>query len=103
MDIKIIEGEPIPQIVLLKEALKAWVAAYKEAIEKAVKVTAEAVVNVAVNAVAEIPLGELGGLSKPVIIKPDNDETESHDEGTYAAFKKVIEVENYKAFYIKTL
>ena len=34
---------------------------------------------------------------------PDDDETESDDEGTYTIFKEVIEVEEYKTSYIETL
>ena len=51
----------------------------------------------------EAPLGELGGPSEPVVIEPDDDETESDDKGVYAVFKEVIEVEDYKASYIETL
>jgi len=90
-------------MVLLKEALKARIAAYKEAMEEAVKAAAEAAANVVVNAEAEAPLGELGEPGEPVVIEPDNDETESHDEGAYAAFKEAIEVEDYEASYIETL
>ena len=94
-------------MVLLKQALKAQVAVYKEAIEEAVKAAAEAVAeataNAAVNAVAEAPLGEPGGPGKPVVIEPDNDETKSYNEGVYAAFEEAIKVEDYKAFYIETL
>jgi hypothetical protein len=94
-------------MVSLKEALKARVAAYKEAIEEAVKAAveaiAEAIVNAVVNIVAEAPPGEPGGLGKPVVIEPDDDETESHDKGVYAAFKEAIKVEDYEASYIETL
>jgi hypothetical protein len=69
-DVRVIEGEPIPQIVLLKEALIARVAAYKEAIEEAVKAAAA-------NAVAEAPLGEPGWPGKLVVIEPDNNEAKS--------------------------
>ena len=90
-----------------KEALKARVAAYKEAMEEAVKAAAEAATNTAANAaanaVAEAPPGEPGGLGEPVVIEPDDDETESHDEGAYAAFEEAIEVEDYEASYIETL
>ena len=51
----------------------------------------------------EAPLGELGRLGKPVVIEPDNNKTKSDDKGIYAVFKEVIEVEDYKAFYIETL
>ena len=94
-------------MVLLKEALKARVAAYKEAMEEAVKAAAEAaaeaLVNAAVNAVAEAPLGEPGGPGEPVVIEPDDDETESHDEGAYATFEEAIKVEDFEASYIETL
>ena len=90
-------------MVLQKEALKARVAAYKEAIEEAAKAAADAAANAAANAVAEAPPGEPGGLGEPVVIEPDDDETESHDEGAYAAFEEAIEVEDYEASYIETL
>ena len=48
IDVRVIEGEPT-QIVSPKEALKARVAAYKEAIKEAAKAAAE----VAANAVAD--------------------------------------------------
>ena len=106
-DVGVTEREPTPQIVLPKEALKAQVAAYKEAMEEAVKAAAEAATNTAANtaanAVAEAPPGELGGPGEPVVIEPDDDETESHDKGTYAAFEEAIEVEDCEASYIETL
>jgi hypothetical protein len=35
---------------------------------------------------------------------PDDDESESHDEGAYAAFEEaMIEVEDYEASYIEAL
>ena len=109
-DVGVTEGEPTPQMVSPKEASKARVAAYKEAMEEAVKAAVEAVAeataNAAVNAVAEAPLGEPGEpgeLGEPVVIEPDDDETESHDEGAYAAFEEAIEVEDYEASYIETL
>ncbi|OCK91450.1 uncharacterized protein K441DRAFT_664728, partial [Cenococcum geophilum 1.58] len=82
-----------------KEASKARVAAYKEAME----VAAEAAANTAANAVAEAPPGEPGGPGEPVVIEPDDDETESDDEGAYAVFKEAIEVEDYEASYIEAL
>jgi hypothetical protein len=82
-----------------KEVLKARVAAYKEAIKEAGKAAAEA----AANAVAEAPPGELGGPGEPVAIEPDDDESESHDEGAYAAFEEAIEVEDHEASYIEAL
>jgi hypothetical protein len=90
-----------------KEALKARVAAYKEAMEEAAKAAAEAAAEAAVeaaaNAVADTLLGELGGLSKPVIIEPDNNKSKSHNKDTYAAFKKAIKVKDYKTSNIKAL
>ena len=106
-DVGVTEGEPIPQMVSPKEASKAQVAAYKEAMEEAAKVAAEAAakaaVEVAANAVAEALLGEPGGPGKPVVIEPDDDESESHDKGAYAAFKEAIKVEDYKASDIEAL
>ena len=86
-----------------KEALKARAAAYKEAMEEAVKAAAEAAANTAANAVVEAPPGEPGGPGEPVVIEPDDDETESDDEGAYAVFEEVIEVEDYEASYIESL
>ena len=84
-----------------KEALKARVAAYKEAMEEAVnvaaEVAAEAAVEVAVNAVAEALPGEPGGPGEPVVIELDKGESESHDKDAYAAFKEAIKVEDYEA------
>ena len=102
IDIGVTEGESI-QMVLLKEALKSRVAVYKEAIEEAAKAVVEVVVEVAVNAVVEAPLGKLGRLGKPVAIEPDDDESESRDEGAYAAFEDAIEVEDHEASYIEAL
>ena len=106
-DVGVTEGEPILQIVSLKEALKARVAAYKEAMEEAVKAAAEAATNtaanVAANAVAEALPGEPGGPGEPVVIELDNDESKSHDEDAYAAFKEAIKVEDYEASIIEAL
>ena len=60
-DVGVTEGEPI-QTVLPKEALKARVAAYKEAIEEAAKAAA--------NVVAKVPPGEPGGPGELVAIEP---------------------------------
>jgi hypothetical protein len=38
-----------------------------------------------------------------VVIKLDNDKSESYNEGAYAAFKEVIKVEDYEASYIEAL
>jgi hypothetical protein len=94
-------------MVSLKEALKTRVAAYKEAIEEAVKAAAEpateAVAGPAANAVAEAPPGEPDGLGEPVTIEPDDDESESHDEGACATFEETIEVKDHEASYIEAL
>ena len=50
---------------------------------------------------AETLPGEPGGPGEPVVIEPDDDESESHDKGAYAAFKEAVKVEDYKASYIK--
>ena len=39
---------------------------------------------------------------EPVVIEPDDDENESHDEGAYAAFEDAIDTENHK-YYIEAL
>ena len=107
IDVRVTEGEPIPQMVSPKEASKARIAAYKEAMEEAAKVAAEAAaeaaVKAAVNAVAEALLREPGGPGESVVIEPDNDESKSHNNSTYAAFKEAIEVEDYKASNIEAL
>ena len=36
-------------------------------------------------------------------IEPDDDESESHDEGAYAAFKEAMEVEDYEASDLEAL
>ena len=102
-DVGVTEGEPTPQMVSPKEASKARVSAYKEAMEEATNAAAEAAANAAADAVAEAPPGEPGGSGKPVVIEPDDDETKSHDEGAYVAFKGAIEVEDYEASYIEAL
>jgi hypothetical protein len=38
-----------------------------------------------------------------VVIEPDDDESESHDEDAYAAFEEAIEVEDHEASYIEVL
>ena len=58
---------------------------------------AEAAVNAAANIAAEAVLEELGRLGKPVVIEPDEGESESHNEDAYAAFEEAIEVEDYEA------
>ena len=70
-------------------------------IEEVTKAVVEATANA--NAAAGAALEELGGLGKPVVIEPDKGKSESHDEGTYAAFEEAIEVEDYKASNLKAL
>ena len=95
IEVGVIEGEPAPLLILLKEALKAQVAAYKKAIEDAVKATvvAEDAGTAAVVA-AEDTLVEP---SEP--IKLDSDNKNNSNDDAYAAFKdindiKVIKVED---------
>ena len=38
-----------------------------------------------------------------MVIEPNDDESESHNEGTYAASKEAIEVEDHEASYIEAL
>ena len=63
--------------------------------EEATKAVAEAAANA--NAAAGAAPEEPGGLGEPVVIEPDEGESESHDEGVYAAFEGAIEVEDYEA------
>ena len=51
----------------------------------------------------QTPPGELGGPGEPVAIELDNYESESHDEGAYAAFEDAIKVEDYEASYLEVL
>ena len=41
-----------------------------------------------------------GELGEPVVIEPDEGESESHDKGAYAAFEKAIEVEDHESSYL---
>ena len=86
-----------------KEALKAQVAAFQKAIEETTKAVVEAAANAAAEAAAEAALEEPGGLGEPVVIEPDKGENESHDKDAYAAFKELIEVEDYEALYLEAL
>jgi hypothetical protein len=74
-----------------REVLKVQVAVYQKVIEETAKAVAEAPANAAVNATAEAALEESGGPGEPVIIEPDEGESESHDEGAYTAFEEAIE------------
>ena len=72
----------LPPLISLKEASKARVAAYKKAIEDAVKATAAAEDAVTAVAAAEDALVEPSGL-----IKLDLDNKNNNDDDTYATFK----------------
>ena len=95
-EVGVIEGEPILPLILLKEALKARVAAYKKAIEDTIKATA--VAEDAIKAVAVVAEDTIVELSKPIELDSDN--------YTYTAFKdinntKVIRVEDLiKSFFL---
>ena len=65
--------------------------------------TANVAINVATNAIVEAVLEELGGLGEPVVIEPDEGESEGHDKGVYAAFEEAIEVKEYKASDLEAL
>ena len=71
--------------------------------EEAVKTAAEAAAEVAANAAAEALPGKLGGPGELVVIELDNNESESHGKGAYAAFKEAIKVEDYEASNIEAL
>jgi hypothetical protein len=64
-----------------------------------IKAVAKAAANTAANAAAEAA-PEPGRLGEPVVIEPDEGESESHDEGTYAAFEEAIEVKDHEASYL---
>ena len=72
--------------------LKAQVAAYKKAIEEAQR-----------RQQMQQQIQQQRWLGELVVIEPDEGESESHDEGAYAAFKEAIEVEDHEASYIETL
>ena len=83
-EVGVIEGEPIPPLILLKEALKARVAAYKKAIENAVKAVVVIVKNT---------------LAKPSeLIKVDLDSENNSNNDAYAAFK---DINNIKAIRVE--
>ena len=66
--------------------------------EEAIKAVTEAA-----NAAAEAAPEEPGGPGEPVVIEPDEGESESHDEGAYAAFEEAIEIEDYEASDLEAL
>jgi len=85
----------VPLLILLKEALKARVAAYKKAIEDAVKATAAVE-----NAIKVIVIAAEDSLVEPSkLIELNLDNKNDSDNDAYIAFKdinniKAIRVEN---------
>jgi hypothetical protein len=71
--------------------------------EETIKAVVEAAPNIAANVAVEVAPEEPGRPGEPVVIEPDEGESESHDEGAYAAFKDAIEVEDYEASYLEAL
>jgi hypothetical protein len=69
----------------------------EEAIKAVAEAAANTAANAAANAAAEAAPEEPGRPGEPVVIEPDEGESESHDEGAYAAFEDAIEVEGYEA------
>jgi hypothetical protein len=80
-EVGVIEGEPAPPLISLKEALKARVAIYKKAIEDTAKAAAAV-------AAAEDTLAEL---SEPIEV--DLDDENDSDDDAYAAFKDINNIE----------
>ena len=89
-------GELILLLILPKEALKARVAAYKKAIEDAIKATAAA--EDAIKAAAAAVEDTVVEPSKP--IKLDLDNKNNSNNYTYAAFK---DINNIKAIRVEDL
>ena len=77
-EVGVTEGEPAPPLILLKEASKARVAAYKKAIEDAAKAAAAA---------AEDTLVEP---SEPIEL--DSDDENDSDDDAYAAFEDINDI-----------
>jgi len=82
-EVKVTEEEPVPPLISPKEALKARVAAYKKAIEDAVKATVAA---------EDIPAEP----SEP--IKLDSDDENNSNDDAYAAFE---DINNIKAIRVE--
>jgi len=68
-----------------------------------VEAAENATANAAANTAAEAAQEELGGPDELVVIELDEGESESHDEGVYAAFEEVIEVEDHEASCLEAL
>ena len=77
LEVGVTEGEPVPALISPKEALKAWVAAYKKVIGDTTKAAA----------VAEDTLAEP---SEPIALDSD-DENDSNDDA-YTAFKDINDI-----------
>ena len=77
-DVGVTEGEPILPLILLKEALKARVAAYKKAIEDAAKAAA---------VIAEDTPAE-----PSEVIKLDSDNKNNSNDDAYAAFEDIKDI-----------
>lgn len=77
-EVGVTEGEPVPPLISPKEASKARVAAYKKAIEDAVKATAAA---------EDTPAEP----SKPIEL--DSDDKNNSDNDAYAAFEDINNIE----------
>ena len=89
-EVGVIEGEPILPLILLKEALKARVAAYKKAIEDAVKATA----------VAEDAIKAAVVAAEDTVVEPSKPIELDSDNYTYTAFK---DINNIKAIRVEDL
>ncbi len=68
---------------------KAQVAAYKKAIEEAQR-----------RQQIQQQIQQQRWLGELVVIEPDEGESESHDEGAYAAFEEAIKIKDYGASYL---
>ena len=77
----------LPPLISLKEASKARVAAYKKAIEDAVKATAAAEDAVIAEVAAEDTPAELSEL-----IELDLDDKNDNDDDTYATFEDINDI-----------
>ena len=88
-EVGVTEGEPAPPLISPKEASKARVAAYKKAIEDAVKATAAA--EDAAKAAAAAAEDTVVEPSEPIEL--DSDDENDSDDYTYAAFEDIDDIE----------
>jgi hypothetical protein len=86
----------LPPLISLKEASKARVAAYKKAIEDAVKATAAA--EDAATAAAAAAAAEDTPAEPSELIELDSDDKNNSDDNTYATFK---DINNIKAIGVE--